>query len=412
MRIAVIGGGTSGLTAAWLLDAVHDVHVFERDSVAGGNVRTLGGNVACAGLEDGVISENGVSWFHTNTYPNTHRLLDVLNIKTSSKLLDSSIILSDGRRCHASVLDRLRHADWEELWLERFSLAEVAREILKLFRRTESVDSEQLNGIPLGAYLHEVEPLTAQWARGIVGAFFSAPFSEVDCFPADMLFPSLRRWLLDRRCTVIPGGISSYLERMAGSMRGQIHCGVPVLAVRRESHGVSLQFPDGQQHYDRVVVATTPQAAFQLLSDPTPDEIRWFGLWRDRCYRTTAHFSETMYKDRGIGFRTQCDCFEDSSRGTVAYNCCLNGLYGINSERQYSFSSCMEDHIEPDRILHQQDHVTPVFHVDAAGYRQQIRQANGRSNTYYAGAYLIDGLQEGAITSALDVARLLGGRTI
>lgn len=412
MRVAVIGGGASGLTTAWLLDAVHDVQVFERDSVPGGNVRTLGGNVACAGLEDGVISENGVSWFHTSTYPNTHRLLSELKVKQSSKLLDSSIILSDGRRCHVSVLDCLRHIDWEELWLERADLAGAAREILGLFRRTELVSAEPLKGTPLDAYLNEVEHLTAQWARGIVGAFFSAPYSDVGRFPADMLFPSLRRWLMDRRCTVIPGGIFSYLQQMIESMRGQIRCGVRVLSIRRELDGVSVQFPDGPQQFDRVVIATTPQAAFQLLSDPTSDEIRWFGAWKDRRYRTTAHFSETMYKDRSIDFRTQCDCFEESEHETVAYNCCLNSLYDIDSQRQYSFSSCMEDQIEPDRILHQQDHVTPIYHVDASVYRQQIREANGLSNTYYVGAYLIDGLQEGAITSALDVARLLGGRSI
>jgi len=412
MRVAVIGGGASGLTAAYLLDAAHEVHVFERDSIAGGNVRTLGGNVACAGLEDGVISENGVSWFHTSTYPNTHRLLDALNVRTSTKLLDSSIILSDGRRCHASALDCFHHFDWEELWLERFSLAEVAREILRLFRRTEWSPPEQLTGTPLDVYLSELEHLTAQWARGIVGAFFSAPFSDVGRFPADMLFPSLRRWLMDRRCTVISGGISSYLQQMMGSMRGQIYCGVPVQFVCRESHGVVVQLPDGPQHFDRIVIATTPQAAFQLLADPTPDEIRWFGSWKDRRYRTTAHFSESMYNDRGIGFRTQCDCFEDSLHGSVAYNCCLNDLYDISSQRQYSFSSCLEDQIEPERILHQQEHVTPVYHVDASIYRQQIREANGRNHTFFAGAYLIDGLQEGAITSALEVARLLGGRLI
>lgn len=412
MKIAVIGGGASGLTAAWLLDAVHDVQVFERDSVAGGNVRTLGGNVACKGLESGVVSENGVSWFHTSTYPNTHRLLDALKVKQSRKLLDSSIILSDGRRCHVSVLDCLRHGDWDELWRERSDLAEAAEEILGLFRRTASVTPEQLNGTPLDEFLRDIQHLTAQWARGIVGAFFSAPFSEVDRFPADMLLPSLRRWILDRRCTVIPGGVSTYLDRMIESLRGSIHRGVPVLSIRREPRGVSVRLPDAEQKFDSVVIATTPQAAFQLLADPTPEEIRWLGSWRDRRYRTTAHFSETMYRERGIDFRTQCDCFEEPKSGTVAYNCCLNSLYEIESQRQYSFSSCLEDVIEPDRILHQQDHVTPIYHVDASIHRQQIREANGRSNTYYAGAYLIDGLQEGAITSAMDVARLLGGRSI
>ena len=61
MKIAVIVGGAAGLVTACLLDAAHEVHVFERHPILGGNVRTLGGNVACDRLEDGVVTENGVS---------------------------------------------------------------------------------------------------------------------------------------------------------------------------------------------------------------------------------------------------------------------------------------------------------------------------------------------------------------
>ncbi|MFH8791648.1 NAD(P)-binding protein [Streptomyces sp. NPDC017941] len=40
MRIAVIGAGTAGLTAAWLLSPDHDVTVHEAEAAPGGAVRT------------------------------------------------------------------------------------------------------------------------------------------------------------------------------------------------------------------------------------------------------------------------------------------------------------------------------------------------------------------------------------
>jgi uncharacterized protein len=412
LKIAVIGGGAGGLTAAYLLDAAHEVHLFERHPILGGNVRTLGANVTCPRLEDGVIVENGVSWFHKNTYPNTHRLLDHLEVRQRTTLLNSSIILHNGHRCHTSVFYGFRSLDWEELWLEQHGLAEAARDILGLLRRSEVQSESELNGVPLAIYLDRVGNLTAQWARGIVGAYFSSPFDEVDHFPADMLLPALRHWLRERHCTVLPEGVFSYMQKMVDQMRGQIHVGVAVRGIHRTRDGITVDLPDGCQSFDRVVIATTPQCAWQLLCDPTPDESHWFGRWRDHTYRTTAHFSESMYEQRGVGFRTECDCFERAERGTVGYNCSLNELYGIDSSRKYNFSAHMEDEIEPDRILDQQDHVTPIFHVDSSIYRHQVRKANGRNHTYYVGAYLIDGLQEGAITTAMEVAALLGGRTI
>jgi predicted NAD/FAD-binding protein len=209
-----------------------------------------------------------------------------------------------------------------------------------------------------------------------------------------------------------PDGVFSYLQKMVDRMRGQIHAGVAVRGIRRTGGGITVELPDGCQSFDRVVIATTPQSAWRLLCDPSPDETRWVGRWRDQTSRTTGHFSESMYERRGVGFRTECDCFEQTESGSVGYNCSLNELYDIDSSRKYSFSAHMEDEIESDRILDQQEHVTPVYQADAAVHRHEIRQSNGRNHTYYVGAYLIDGLQEGAITTAMEVAALLGGRTI
>ncbi|NBP77785.1 MAG: FAD-dependent oxidoreductase, partial [Proteobacteria bacterium] len=41
LRIAVIGTGISGLSAAWLLAGSHDVTVYEADTRVGGHCNTL-----------------------------------------------------------------------------------------------------------------------------------------------------------------------------------------------------------------------------------------------------------------------------------------------------------------------------------------------------------------------------------
>jgi predicted NAD/FAD-binding protein len=46
--------------------------------------------------------------------------------------------------------------------------------------------------------------------------------------------------------------------------------------------------------------------------------------------------------------------------------------------------------------------------VEALHYRNEVIDTNGENHTYYAGAYLGDGLHEGAIASAMRVAQLIG----
>ena len=74
MKIAVIGGGASGIISAYLLQDAHDVQVFEKQDTVGGHVRTLGRNVSAPGLPGDIHVENGVLGFHRATYPNLHKL--------------------------------------------------------------------------------------------------------------------------------------------------------------------------------------------------------------------------------------------------------------------------------------------------------------------------------------------------
>lgn len=412
MKIAVIGGGAAGLMTTWLLDGVHEVHLFERHPILGGNVRTLGQNVTCSRLEDGIITENGVAWFHEKTYPTMHRFLDTLGVTYQRRSMDSSIVMADGHRCHINVLDCFRSIDWEELWHERHELTEVATEILTLVRETRALSESDLNGVPLSTYINQMGPIVSQWIRGIVCAFLSAPFSDVGDFPADMIIPGMRFWLRDRTCSVLPDGIYSYMQKIVDTVGAQIHTGAAIQSVRRNGDSVVVTYNGGEATFDRIVIATTPECAFRMLSDATPEEARRLGKWKDNSYNTVAHTSDSFYRDRSIPFRTQCDCFERPEHQTVGYNCSVNQLYDMNTDRPYSFAAHLDDWIPEADILDVQEQVTPVFHVDATINREEIRTTNGENNTFFAGGYLIDGLHEGAICTALEVSEKLGGRTL
>jgi predicted NAD/FAD-binding protein len=412
MKIAVIGGGASGIAAAYLLDEVHEVHLFERHPILGGNVRTLGGNVECPALEAGVVTENGVSWFHTSTFPNTHKLLEELDVPRTSTVLNTSIILENGHHCHMSALDCFRHFNWETLWAEKANLGIAARELHKLLLHSQPFSRCDLSAMPLKIFLDGLDYLVAQWIRGTVAAMLSTPFGQLDQMPSDLVIPLMQDWLRDRHCTILPDGIYSYMQAMLQRMRSTVHTGIEVESVRRTNDGVEIKFPDDVEHFDRVIIATTPECAWRLLADPTPDETRLLSPWRDCGSRTVAHCADNFYEPRGINYRTHCDFFDRTAEGVVGYNCCLNDLYDIRSDLRYCFSAGLKDWIDRDAILDEQYHVTPLYVLDSTQSRPELRALNGRNNTCYAGAWLIDGLHEGAITSAMEVAEILGGRKL
>ncbi|NOQ13281.1 MAG: FAD-dependent oxidoreductase, partial [Methyloprofundus sp.] len=75
MRVAIIGGGAAGMTAAYLLDKAHDVSVFEKESILGGNIRTLNKNIPCDSLNQRITLDNGVIEFQRDYFPNFHKLM-------------------------------------------------------------------------------------------------------------------------------------------------------------------------------------------------------------------------------------------------------------------------------------------------------------------------------------------------
>ena len=99
MRVAIVGGGAAGLATAWLLDAAHEVTLFEKEPILGGHVRTLGGNVPCATLPPGVRLDAGVIELDRHNFPAVHAWLSALGVATPDLEGGGSttLFLADGR---------------------------------------------------------------------------------------------------------------------------------------------------------------------------------------------------------------------------------------------------------------------------------------------------------------------------
>ena len=87
MRIAVIGSGIAGLSAAYFLARKHDVTLFERERRLGGHTHTVTveSKDGTRRLDTGFLVHNHV------TYPNLVRLFCELGIKTRPSDMSFSV---------------------------------------------------------------------------------------------------------------------------------------------------------------------------------------------------------------------------------------------------------------------------------------------------------------------------------
>ena len=410
MKIAIIGGGASGMVTAYLLDKQgHQVTVFERDSMLGGHIRTLNQNVQPNHSDCNLILENGVLEFPTS-FHNFMNLMAELGVELEPVNIGSALFLKNGTHYLSKVavernfigIDRLL----EHLRMNLFYLRSASLLIAAKFWKAIDFHNQSL------ADRFKQPSLCNIWLKLFAMYSYSIPFAAIDDCPAELVIPTLRNdvfvdWVR------IKGGVYSYIQKILDRFRGEILLGVEVTAIGRSIAGVTIELSGAKTlEFDKVVFATPPDVVLKLLADPHPAEIDRFAAWQGNHVQTLLHTDADMYARYHVQEGSEFDFFEtDRQHGSWGYNARLNQLCGITSPTQYSLSFNLESLIAPDRVLHIQQHHTPLYTVAAFRDRQEIIATNGNDRTYHVGAYLGDGLHEGAITSAIQVSESIAKLT-
>ena len=412
MRIVVIGGGASGVVAAHLLGGAHHVTLIERQGVLGGNIRTLNRNVPCAALPPGRHLDAGVIEFERHRFPAFHALLGELGVELGEVAGTSGLFLADGRRFlsrgRIPLAARGRLGRLREL-ARLLPLAPARRRFL---RRAAAAMPAQLADSPLASYLDD--GVFSLWLRLLMMYAYSIPAPAVGDMPAALTVPVLREFLRADRWSRVVGGVYVYVERILERFTGEVRLDARVAAVRRTGEGAELEMAGGERlRFDAVVFATTPDQVLALLADPSEAEMRRFAAWEPQPATVVVHTDEGLYRRRGIRYPSEFDLVETAG-GRHGYNAYLNRLSGLadRAGARYQLAFNLDEEVDPEHVVHVERHTTPRYTVAAFRHRDEVIATNGERRTFHAGAYLGDGLHEGAVRSASAVAGLLGGRRL
>jgi predicted NAD/FAD-binding protein len=88
----------------------------------------------------------------------------------------------------------------------------------------------------------------------------------------------------------------------------------------------------------------------------------------------------------------------------------INRLQRLPTRRNYFVSINGEEMLDPAKVLQRIDYEHPLFSLGAIRAQRELPQLNRRgSHVYFCGSYFRYGFHEDALTSALDLSRLLAG---
>ena len=400
MKIAIIGGGASGMaTAYWLDKQGHHVTVFERQPMLGGHIRTLNKNLKPNQSECHEVLESGVLEFPT-VFHTFLALMEELGVELKPVSIGSALFPKDGSHFLSGVMIEKNFTGIHRL-IEYLRFDTLYASSIRLWLKTRFAEMEDFYDQPLSQYLKD-QSTSNLWLKLMTMYSYSMPFELIDDFPAELAIPMLRDYLAVNWLRV-EGGVYSYIEKILERFRGEVVLNAEIAQIYRNPEAVKIERLNGEmQEFNKVVFTTPPDQVMALLADPTNAETRRFSAWKANYATTTVHKDTSMYDDHGIQQPSEFDFFQTDSRW--GYNGCLNQLCGISSPDHHFLSFQLEELIAQKQIIHTQEHHTPLYTTESFRYRDEVVATNGENNTYHGGAYLGDGLHEGAINSAFRVA--------
>lgn len=417
-RIAVVGSGIAGLSAAWLLSRRHDVTLFEADDRIGGHSHTQ-----VASGPDGVqiAVDTGFIVFNPSTYPNLCALFDHLGVATRDTEMTFAVSLDAGRLEYSGT-------DLGGLFAQKRNLVSprywsMLRDLARFYRQAPR-DLPALGDVTLGAYLDRLgcgAPFREDHLYPMAAAIWSSDAGDIPGFPAASFIRfcenhGLLKFSGRPTWRTVKGGSREYVAKITAPYAHAIRQHCPVYAVRRDERGVSLTSAAGEERFDDLVIATHADQALAMLVDADADERRLLGAIQYRHNHAVLHSDPAlMPRHRRVwsSWNYASDSHgaaRDSTRGPA-----LSVTYWMNRLQHIPDATplfvTLNPVIEPDpALVHaRMDYEHPLLDSAAVAAQQQLWSLQGKRRTWFCGAHFGAGFHEDGLQAGLAVAEQLGG---
>lgn len=410
-KIAVIGAGISGLSAAYYLSEHHDVTLYEAADRLGGHARTV-----LAGKNGDQPVDTGFIVFNYETYPLLTALFEELGVPVMESNMSFGASIDDGRIEYS--LSSLRAVSAQKRNLIRPQFYRMIVDILRFAKRTE--DAALDDDKTIGEFIDELS--MGGWFRNnylmpMCGAIWSTPVEDIEKFPARSLIQFFKNHSLlsasrKHQWWTVKGGSIEYVKRIELALRKRgvsIRLSSPVQNIRRHAVGTVVRSNGASDDFDEIILACHSDQALKILGDGmTQQEHSALSAIRYQVNRAILHRDARQMPSRRACWASWSYRSQEGSIGVTYW---MNQLQNIPMDDPLFVSLNPTREIPQDMIYDQIDFAHPMFDKAALDAQVKIRGLQGQNHTWFAGAWNQHGFHEDGIASALAVVKRLAPNT-
>ena len=405
-KVAVIGSGVSGLSAAWALARGCDVTLYEAEGRLGGHSDTFDW--------DGVGVDCGFIVYNERTYPNLTALFAHLGIETSASDMSFAVSVDEGDFEYSGGTLRGLVAQAGNVLKPRYW--SMIKDILRFFREAPR-DLARGDLGTLSAYLDARgygQAFRNDYLYPMAAAVWSTPAMQVGEFPAaNFIRFNANHGLLnlvDRPVwRTVTGGSRHYVRRLAEAL-GEVRAGAPVRGVRRVAGGVEVVADGAAQKYDDVVIAAHADDALNMLESPTEAERRALGAFPYLDNVAVLHTDARLMPKRRAAWSSWnylASGEGDARRLTVSY--WMNRLQPLPGRADVFLTLNPPWELPASAVLRRTRYRHPLFDAGAFAAQRDLWGLQGVGGVWFCGAYFGYGFHEDGLQAGLAVAEAISG---
>ncbi len=404
MKIAVIGSGISGLSAAFYLSKKFKVDLFEQEDYFGGHSYTydikVGNKIIPVDL--------GFIVFNELTYPNLLNFFEELKVPFEKSDMSFSVSVKNshfeygGRGFNALFANRLN--------IFNFNFLKMIKEILLFYRTAPSLLKNNLHGETLGSYLGKSnfsKYFIEYHIIPMVAAIWSMPFAKAKDMPLILFLKFFINHGLFKiknrpQWYTVTDRSRTYVKKVLKKISGETFKNYKVEKIKRSEDNVRIIIGNEHLDYDQIILASHADQSLKMLEKSTEEEKKILSKFKYISNLAILHTDEKLMPKRKLAW-SSWNSISEGNQTCVTY--WLNNLQNLKCNDNFFLTINPIYEIRNTNIIKKINFTHPYFNLETLKFQKNLSGLQGKNRTWYCGSYFGYGFHEDGLKSTINLIK-------
>ena len=412
MKIAVVGAGISGLSAAYYLSKKHKVDLFEKEDKFGGHANTI--KVAYKPNKE-ISIDIGFMVFNKKTYPNLINFFSENKIEIEKSDMSFSVTVENSEVEYCGKGLGGIFSNKKNLFNSKF--IKMFFEILSFYKNCEKIEIKEIKSITLGDYLKEIkisEYFINYHIIPMVSAIWSMPPYEATQMPLSFFLSFFKNHGLFKikgrpQWYTVTNRSETYVDKIINQVSGEHFKNYNINKITRNDLGVKIFYGEENEFfdYDKVVVATHADEALKIIENPTLDENSILKKFKYRANNAVIHFDESVMPKNKKAWCAWNSSMDSTNNEKTAVTYWINKLQNLKIDKDIFLTINPFKEIPKDKIFKKVAFTHPYYDTEALTNQSNLYKIQNKNNILFCGSYFGYGFHEDGIKSSIEMLKTL-----